>query len=252
MSTCGLVSACSPTVEWERLTHARGGSERLSSIHSIALVKTQEWREGLVKRRLEARDVYVLPFLRWSWWKPGSTAFLSVKAFQYDLAKRTKWIASANHGRPTLNRETITTDEMAFADIPVLFLQAGEVRPVPERCVQLADITILDAKLEGILYRFHSRDALTFMVEEFKPDSPYPVIHEIGEYRSVSGLRLPVRYIQTLRGLSPLNCSVQYEINPSYDAETLNRPPSLADGPEAWRSKTRDASVTRTRARKRR
>jgi len=52
--------------------------------------------------------------------------------------------------------------------------------------------------------------------------SPYPVIHEIGAYRWVSGLCLLTRYIRTRMGPSLVSCSVQYEINPSYEAGTFN------------------------------
>jgi hypothetical protein len=57
--------------------------------------------------------------------------------------------------------------------------------------------------------------------------------YDLSGYREVKGIKLPSVLVEDDR----VKKEVRYEINPASDPQAFERPPSVKDGPEQWRTK---------------
>ena len=235
---------CDPKEMWERLVVAKGGRERLESVHTFLIVGQYRWRQFLTVGKLDYRHLYVMPDFVWHWWDAGDKRFPVLVSFTD--SRRQVGMSVGEIGNYGVRRSTVT-GHPGDAQLLLFLPETKWLKPRPVSCVadpagagetiQL-DVEV-DSKPSKLRFYFLNSNALPSRVDRFF--ERYTSVDLLQDYTEVGGIMLPSQHKsreligQRESGLRPLQLKVKYEINPEYDPAFLRREPSITAGPDAWR-----------------
>jgi hypothetical protein len=219
---------------WEAAVEAKGGRQRLHQVKSLAVFyEASKGRPSV--------ELYEFPDKLWMWFDTRPSKFgLYVEALDYS-----KNLSYMILGGPDGKIQKLDTmpNKTSFLEKPQLIhlLESAYFKPellstyktrlgfkpvdvVVVRMDKFRAGVFLDAKTHlplRIGYYFKEAGG-----ELFK-------WYDLSGYREVEGIKLPSVIVEDDR----IKKEVRYEINPKYDPQVFERPPSVKGGPEQWRLK---------------
>lgn len=240
LSLCSLqglthAQSCDPAQVWERMIEAKGGRRALLRVQTLFVRRSYSWRVLLRKRTLEYRLFYRFPDFRWGWFDSGTEMFgksVSTGNLTTRLGQQERDSAAEADIKPMRPIPA----EALYADPLVYFLELGGLKPAPVRCDQSANDAIwLLTEFAGVRFAYFvsSHNYLPSSVEV--TSKTFTTRHRLFEYREIGGLMVPAKDYQEPGNLKALTFTLEYEINPAYDPEIVDRKPSINAGPDAWR-----------------
>jgi hypothetical protein len=219
--------AADPREVWEQAVKAKGGRERLRSVHSLAIY-------------MKPADVNLAgPPTNWlcvfpdRYFEFDGAGSGSQRAIVVDgTADR---VAMDATGIPR-NARHLTSweyDRLALNQV-VFLLESAWLQPQP---VEVRH-NVLVVQAAGRTYKLFLNSAslpervLSPPVRGQKPKIQYD--YRLQRYREFHGVLLPARVV-SISGIREATWDVDYEIDAKYNSKLFERMPNLANGPEPWR-----------------
>ncbi len=250
---------------WEQAIAAKGGRDRLLTVNNILISScTQRWALRYQPRKFRGigtrhEQLYLLPNKVWRWIddRPGK---FGLHASLYDGDREEYWEVSTifegvYHSQRPMQPNEIRNFHLSL--LPTL-METKDIRPVP---VQARKDWIYRAEVRGanVKAKKSEVDVVVTLVDGFRAvfyldfASHLPVAVAVfpaewdekkhvrtietstvnlADYRDVDGIQMPHMLGP---GGGPPHMDTVYQINVEYDPRLFERPPSLEDGPEAWK-----------------
>ncbi len=229
----------SPELTWDRIIAAKGGRERLRSVHTLAWSSDDpRWTSrAFGSVRYELVESY--PDRCWAWedYRPGSMGFAvevwnAQKRLNWDSrnggpAAVIPWRADAANFRLRRGRE----HQLLF------LLESADLKPVPRQAISSSTGIVVDLEVPGFVSVTLTVDRATLLpkslalVADLGSTVPPPkgpdVEYTIEAYTDVDGLQMPTK----IAGLGDL----RFIINPAVDPQLFETPPSGTVQRDAWR-----------------
>lgn len=232
---------------WKKVLAAKGGREKLLSVSSLAISsRRRKPLQILGFEGVNTHDEYlfVLPDKYWRWTDDRPSKFgLSISMANGE--KGEVWMVF-DQGEPEPDRYYFTDTErhaMAFIQL-VYLLETRWIKPIPESVQtrrwrgQRVDVLRATAGPYKVTYYLDQQTHLPLKIEirGLAVDGVERLLGSVtmGEYESFSGILLP-REVGRFSDETNPEIAHEYEMNPEYDPQIFERPPSLAAGPYAWR-----------------
>jgi hypothetical protein len=219
--------AADPREVWEQAVKAKGGRERLHSVHSLA-VYMKPADVQLAGPPTSILCVFPDRYFEFEGRATGTQHAIVVNG----TADRTAIDAT---GIPRMVRRLTQTEHDRLALNQIIFLlESAWLQPQPTE----AQHNELVVEAAGRTYKlFLNHDDLPDRivsppVRGQKPKIQYE--YKLQHYRDFEGVMLPARVVSTV-GMREFTWDVDYEIDAKYNPKLFERVPNLADGPEPWR-----------------
>ncbi len=241
---------------WERAIAAKGGRSSLYAVRSVAVTYTPI---GLFakhrKERTFLEKFLVLPDRYWVWSDERPripSATLEIVDLRRDYSQfmwgsSEKLVMDANQTGSLSKSYKVSEQDIrninALQAIP--FMETKWLRPEPLWQRKDSDdhghrAIVVGTKVgrQGYEYWLDRKTYLPFrvIVRTVVPTGISESEYELGDYRDVSGIKLPHKHEFRWTRRSPWYRSrLVYEINAEYDETVFNGPPLLRWGPKGWR-----------------
>lgn len=221
---------------WEQAIAAKGGREQLYRVSSLVMSYQEVVRNFLgvaVHRGLVVR-LYEFPNKSWSWDDGLPTPF-RLRVGILDLERNLRCTMYAGASVPVCGpaRKGISSPDDGITQVQYLYLMETRwVKPIPldvtKDSIGWRKVDVLRTRFENkrIHYYLDRKTHLPVRVAVFYSDRDRatPTV-DLSEYVSVSGIQLPGKQKKG---------SINFQINPAYDEDIFNRPPSIEAGPQIW------------------
>lgn len=233
----GQNPGCDATATWERMIEAKGGRPALDAVGTLFRAGAYEWRQFLVRHRIDERTLYRFPDFKWSWYDSG-TDQLGVEASKIYVDRGYGFSILGPGSRPAIRRRTIIDKFEPFAEAVVLLMETRWLKPLTISCAVQGWTTTVDVQFPGAsdtLRYYLQRDAtLPNRVDFLRAGSMIERCHLEG-YQRFGGLLLPTKLRRDSSRAPGPTLTFKYEVNPNYDPQITEGMPSLDAGPDAWR-----------------
>ncbi len=222
---------------WEEAIAAKGGRERLCGVHNLVVF------HGGGKRNI---SLYVFPNKSWQWSDDRPTP-LGLSVEMHNLDRRLAYFVYSEDLEPPINKgwgSNLARGVPELRDAQLYYLlETAWVKPVPLRVATdrrgYQQTDIVETLVNGSRVDFHLDQNSHLPLEVAFPSrdgvgtsygrGTYYVT--FSDYRDVSGIQMPHRVGFLIKNGLPTT----FEINVDCDAQIFERPPNIADGPDAWR-----------------
>lgn len=234
--------AADPRPVWEQAVKAKGGRERLRSVHSLAIYMKPadvnlagppaNWLCVFPNRYFEFDG-------RGSGWYPfvGSNGIAgmadSPRAIVVDATADRIAMDANGTPRTAWHLTSLEHDRLALNQL-VFLLESAWLQPQP---IEVRH-NVLVVQADGRTYKLFLNSAnlpervLSLPMRSEKPKIGYD--YRLQRYREFQGVLLPAR-VASISGVRESTWDVDYEIDAKYNPKLFERMPNLADGPEPWR-----------------
>jgi hypothetical protein len=218
--------AAGPQEVWEQAVKAKGGRDRLHSVHSLAIyMKPAEVQlTGPLTNWL-----CVFPDRFFEFDQPGG----SKHAMVVDETADRVAIDATGEPRNARHLTPAEHDRLALNQL-VFLLESAWLQPRP---VEVRH-NVLVVEASGRTYRlFLNNESLPERIQSPPIPGQKPKIqyeYKLQHYRDFQGVMLPARIASTGR-LHEWTWDVDYEIDAKFNPKLFERMPDLRDGPEPWR-----------------
>lgn len=218
---------------WELAIEAKGGRQRLEQVQSFVMTYGKKHK-----------SIFLCVFPNRYWhWSDDRPSPLGLSIAMYNLEKGLGYSIMGDDPAPQLQGNAQYGEQMLLRNQVMYFMETRWVRPVPTDAKE----GVLDGKPVDVIYARLDRWTLKYVLDrathlplvfEFytRPEHEGVLPRRLADYVAVDGVQLPsrVRY-------APKAAFVEqfYLINPRYDERLFERPPSIEDGPDAWRPRLR-------------
>lgn len=217
---------------WESAISAKGGRERLNKVQNLLV--TYGGKHKTVR-------LYVFPNKYWDW-NDNRPSPLGLSVVLYNLDKGFGYIIMGDSRLPRkednywLNgRDMLLEEQLAY------LMETQWVRPVPikasEGTLNGKPVDVVYARLEVWTIKY-MLDKTTHLPMKFdwygQPEHEGLLPIDLVDYFEVDGIKFPrtVRY-----GPKTAFFAQSYLVNVDYDKRLFDQPPSIEDGPDAWRAR---------------
>jgi len=225
--------AADPQEVWERTIEAKGGRERLRSVHSLAIfMKPAEVKAaGADFRGRAANWLCVFPDRYFEF--DGAGVGGSQRATVVDGTADRAATDATGIPRNARHLSASERDRLALNQI-VFLLESAWLQP---KAIEVRH-NVLTVEAAGRTYKLFLDHAnlperiLSPAVPGQTPKIAYD--YRLQHYRDFQGLQLPARVVR-IEGIREAVWDVDYEIDAKYNPKLFERMPDLANGPEPWR-----------------
>jgi hypothetical protein len=235
---------------WERAIVAKGGRERLESVRSILISQRSKYWHGLKKFEVFTVELNVFPGKSWLWDDYRPDVFgLTVEVYNFDTG--IKYLSNSEVPPPQL--QAIRADETVLSNTYGLLGYLMETKWLKPQVIGLDEAAIGRRKVDVVHTRLKD-DVEGYLPEDLYIDFsidrethlPAKVSYSrmkigekgpwtevtLSEYVDVNGIKVPSKI--SIEGETN---RVVVQLNVDYDEGIFSNPPSIADGPGAWRAK---------------
>ena len=211
--------AADPQEVWEQAIKAKGGRERLLSVHSLAIYM----KPAPVNLRGRATNwLCVFPDRYFEY--DGAGIGGSQRAIVVDAAADRAATDATGIPRNARHLTSYESDRLAVNQI-VFLLESAWLEPKP---VEVRG-HVLTVQAAGHRYRLSLDKG---GLPERVLSSPYD--YRLQHYRDFQGVMLPAR-VASVGSMVESIWDVDYEVDAKYNPKLFERMPDLANGPEPWR-----------------
>jgi len=222
--------AAEPDEVWEQAVKAKGGRERLHSVHALAIFMTPA---NVNLRGLPTNWLCVFPDRYFEFDGTG----VGGRQRAIVVNRTTGLVAADETGIPRGARplSAAENDRLALNQL-IYLLESAWLKPKP---VEVRH-NVLFVEAAGRTYKLSlNRDHLPERVVSLplpseKPKTTYDF--HLQHYRDFQGLQLPLR-VAAVTGAHQQTWDVDYEVDARYNPKLFERTPDLSKGPEPWRQR---------------
>jgi len=214
---------------WELAIEAKGGRQRLEQVQSF--LETYGKKHKVV-------TLYVFPDRYWRWADERPSPF-GISVEMHNLEKGLGYFIMKKDPAPQLWDDTQYAEERLLRAQHMYFMETRWVRPVPTEAKE----GVRDGKPVDVIYARWDRWTVKYVLDKTthlplafdfysQPEDEGALPRRFADYVAVDGIQLPssVHY----GGETPF-IKQSYLINPRYNERLFEQPPSIKDGPDAWR-----------------
>jgi len=224
---CAAAHAADPQEVWEQAVKAKGGRERLHSVHSLAIYMRP------------AEVVLAGPPTNWlcvfpdRYFEFDGAGRGSSRAIVVDRTADRVAMDATGIPRNARNLTSYEHDRLALNQV-VFLLESAWLQPQPVEVQH----NVLVVEAAGRTYKLFLDSAslperiLSPPIPGQKPKIQYE--YRLQRYREFQGVMLPARVVSIDR-VREGTWDVDYEIDAKYNPKLFERMPDLANGPEPWR-----------------
>ena len=219
--------AADPREVWEQAIKAKGGRDRLHSVHSLAIYMKP------AEVQLPGPPTTWLCVFPDRYFEFEGRAAGSQHAMVVD--RTADRVALDATGEPRNARRLMPAEQDRLALNQLVFLlESAWLQPQPVE----ARHNMLVVEAAGRTYRLSLNSAslperiVSPPIPGQKPKIQYE--YKLQRYRDFQGVMLPAR-VSAIGGMRESTWDVDYEIDGKYNPKLFERMPNLADGPEPWR-----------------
>ena len=258
-STSSLAQSQSDTQElsrahqvWEQSIHAKGGRERLESVRSIFISSRTKYWHGLRRYEVFTEQLNVLPDRFWLWQDYRPDVF-GVTVELYDFDKGIKYVTSSDVAAP--KPRAIEPNETVLSRTYGLLGYLMETKWLKPKLIGLDESSLHRRKVDVV------HTVLTDQPAGFAPEKiyidfwidrethlPAKVVYTLNrpgqkgsplevwfpEYVEVNGIKVPSQ-----TEIDGVRDRIVVQLNVSHKEELFTRPPTIAAGPDAWKTTAR-------------
>ena len=229
---CGLAVGCAahaaePQEVWEQAVKAKGGRDRLRSVHSLA-VYMKPAEVNLAGPPTNWLCVFPDRYFEFEARSIGSQHAMVVDGAAGRVAMDATGIPRNARPLPAAEHDRLALNQVVF------LLESAWLQPRPVAVRR----NVLTVEAAGRTYELFLDSAslperiVSPPVPGQKPKIQYE--YKLQRYRDFQGVMLPARIVRITR-LQEGTWDVDYEIDAKYNPKLFERMPNLADGPEPWR-----------------
>ncbi|MGH9832471.1 MAG: hypothetical protein ACREBD_12595 [Blastocatellia bacterium] len=218
---------------WEKAIEAKGGRKRLYAVNSLAI------SYDLNKKNRTSSNLYVFPNKCWVWADHRPYKFGLITYMQnHDLKVEYTVYGNDPDNPHELELKPEKKSEIDDAQLYYL-LETKWLQPVilkayegyiGQKRVDIIDVKVNNQKIAVFLDK---RNHLPIRISYFSAYKTDQVLdwYGLSDYREVAGVTMPHSFNINGNGWVP----IKVEINPQYNPQVFERPPSIKAGPEQWR-----------------
>jgi hypothetical protein len=219
--------AADPQEVWEQAIKAKGGRDRLRSVHSLAIFMRPA-EVNLAGPPTNWLCVFPDRYFEFYGAGRGNSSAIVVDATSDRVAMDITGVPRRTRHLTPYERDQLVLNQLVF------LLESGWLQPQP---VEVRH-NVLVVQAAGHSYKlFLDRADLPERVlylplpgEKRKTVYDYRLQH----YRDYQGVMLPAR-VALISGMRESTWDVDYEVDAKYNPKMFERMPDLANGPEPWR-----------------
>ncbi len=229
---------------WEKAIAAKGGRERLHSVHNMVVSASGDYESRLFgKNQVGREELLVFPNKYWVWEDYRPDVFgLKISMYKYD----TNMFYTVSEGNPksALQRMTDTRRNKALRNAQLSFLLETEwLKPIIVKAstgrVGLRPVDIVQTMVEDerIDFAFDRATHLPVRISyhDVFENKTYVNVQSFSTYTDVSGIKVP----QMLEYIDGSRYKTDVQFNVEYDQEVFVKPSHVGAGPRAWKVTTR-------------
>ena len=222
---------------WEQLIAAKGGRESLYRIDSLAMSYEETVRNflGLVVHRGPVERLYAFPYKSWEW-DDGLPPPFRRTVRLLNIEKNLRCFLYSGVPGPKCGpvAQSISPADEGISQVQYLYLMETKwVKPIPIKITKdrigLKGVDVLHTRFQNkrIDYFLDRKTHLPIRIAVFYGrDDRATLSVDISDYVNVSGIKMPTKQKKG---------TIQFQINPEFDNEIFNVPPTLEKGPYGWR-----------------
>jgi hypothetical protein len=215
-----------PQELWNAVLNAKGGSERLRSVHTLAVYM----RPAPIRLAgPPANWLFVLPQRYFEWnGMPGEQLSMVVDATADRVAIDATGMPRKTRQLSPHDREQLTLNQLVF------LLETAWLQPTPVAVKHRVLIVQAGGRTFELSLNKSDLPEKIYSPPNTGPEEPVKYSYHLERYADFRGIMLPTRVTQIMR-TREWTWDVDYEIDAKYNPKLFERMPDLADGPEPWR-----------------